>query len=160
MILNAYIIKKSKDESSKMDSKMAVLEDQMTKVIEYFEENPVNAANDWGEEITTDTKLYTSSSSSDSEGMDEFTKNRTSNQKSRKRKASKHVLFKDNEQSSVEEAEAGAQQTRIAQSTRTKSSNSNVKLEMAMASLEEKTSATLAKMEGVLTKMQRALDNQ
>ena len=42
-------------------------------------------------------------------------------------------------------------------------SNSNIKLErmeMAMASLEEKTSATLAKMEGVLTKIQRALDNQ
>ena len=110
--LNAYMIKKSKDEGSKMDSKMAVMEDKMTKVLEYFEENPVNAANDWGEEITTDTKLYTSSSSSDSEGLDEFTTNRTSNQKSRKRKPSRHVLFKENDHNSTEETEIGLQQAK------------------------------------------------
>ena len=160
--LNAYMIKKSKDEGSKMDSKMAVMEDKMTKVLEYFEENPVNAANDWGEEITTDTKLYTSSSSSDSEGLDEFTTNRTSNQKSRKRKPSRHVLFKENDHNSTEETEIGVQQAKTI-STKVKTSQVNRRLESMeskISSLDEKTSATLAKMEGVLAKIELTLNKQ
>ena len=156
--LNAYLIKKSKDESSKMDSKMVVMEDKITKVLEYLEENPVNAANDWGEEITTDVKLYTSSSS-DSEGEDEFTNNRTSNQKSRKRKTSRHVLFKENEQ----ESEGGQPKTTTKPVRRVTSGHLKRRLEgmdEKITSLEEKTSATLSKMEGVLTSIQLALNKQ
>ena len=33
-------------------------------MLEHLEENPVNSADDWGEEIAADKKLYSSSSSS------------------------------------------------------------------------------------------------
>ena len=36
------------------------------KVLEHLEENPLNSADDWGEEIAADKKLYSSSSSSSS----------------------------------------------------------------------------------------------
>ena len=162
--LNAYVIKKSKDESNKMDSKMTVIEDKLTKVLEYFEEKPVNSANDWGEEITTGSRLYSSSSSSDSDPMDEKTFNKASNQKTRKKKIFKkapmHVLFKENEKDDKSEAEAAmcSNETQVISETKIKSRHTkeNIdKLEIKMSSLEE----SLTKMEDMLIKLQRTLDN-
>ena len=36
----------------------------MRKVLEHLEENPTSSADDWGDEIAADKKLYSSSSSS------------------------------------------------------------------------------------------------
>ena len=36
----------------------------MWKVLEHLEENPTSSADDWGDEIAADKKLYSSSSSS------------------------------------------------------------------------------------------------
>ena len=162
--LNAYVIKKSKDESNKMDSKMSVIEDKMSKVLECFEENPVNAANDWGEEITTGTKLYSSSSSSDSDHVYEKTINKAYNQKTRKKKIFKkapmHVLFKENEKDNRSVICTSETQDTAAPKNKSRPTEENIeKLEMKISLLEERTSTSLTKLEEMLINLQRTLDN-
>ena len=62
--LNNYQRRKAKEEAGMIDQKMQVVEDKLARVLEHLEDNPVNSADDWGDEITADKKLYSSSSSS------------------------------------------------------------------------------------------------
>ena len=95
--LNSYIRKKSQDENNKMETKIAVMEEKMKRIQESLENGPSNSANDWGEDINTERKLYASSDSSDSSSDED--RRRTSQGKMMKKKIKKikHVNFKDEE---------------------------------------------------------------
>ena len=68
--LNAYIIDKSEEEKCKIDKKMTIIEEKMTKVLEYLDntEKDDDRVNDWGEEFPAGVTPYSATSESNQTG--------------------------------------------------------------------------------------------
>ena len=68
--LNASIIDKSEEEKCKIDKKMTIIEEKITKVLEYLgnTEKDDDRVNDWGEEFPAGVTPYSATSESNQTG--------------------------------------------------------------------------------------------
>ena len=151
--LNSYIRKKSQDENNKMETKIAVMEEKMKRIQESLENGPSNSANDWGEDINTERKLYSSSDSSSSSDEDH---RRPSHGKMLKKKIKmiKHVNFKDQENSTSDvPLERPKSNKRNKSQVFTKLSA----MEEKICLLEGKTGASLDRMSECLNEIKKSL---
>ena len=149
--LNSYIQKKSHDENSKMETKISLMEEKMKRIQESLENGPSNSANDWGDDINTEKKMYSSSDSPSSDDEDK-SKRRNGNILKKKRRMVKHVNFQDEEESV--EAPTERQNSGKLQKSKMDSTEFKVLLEK-INSLEEK---TLQRLEIVLTAIKDPLN--
>ena len=153
--LNSYIQKKSHDENSKMETKIALMEEKIKRIQESLENGPTNSANDWGEDINTEKKLYSSSespSSSDGEGK---IRRRNGKILKKKRRMVKHVNFQDEEES----VEVPTERRSSGKPHKSKVVFTELKdLHEKINYMEENTGKSLQKLETVLTAIRDSLN--
>ena len=151
--LNSYIMKKSQDENNKMETKIAVMEEKMKRIQESLENGPSNSANDWGEDINTERKLYSSSDSSSSSDEDNRRSSHTKLLR-KKTKLIKHVNFKD---------QKNTDEVTLERPKSNKRNNKNQVLtklsamEEKICLLEGKTGASLERMSECLSDIKKSL---
>ena len=153
--LNSYIQKKSHDENSKMETKISLMEEKIKRIQESLENGPTNSANDWGEDINTERKLYSSSESSSSSDDESKKQSRPKHGKKlkNKRKIIKHVNFQDEEESPEVTVDRTKSQKHKNQAVFTKLQN----LDEKMSLLEGRTGESLKRVETVLNAIKNSL---